>query len=121
MNLQQIKQRFAIIGNAYPLNRALEVATQVAPTDLSVLVTGESGTGKEIIPQVIHQLSARKHKEYIAALFLKGPLIQNYLGTKKDLLQEPQAAVKDILKSPTEEQFSWMRSPNSPWPLKLGY
>lgn len=66
MNLQQIKQRFAIIGNAYPLNRALEVATQVAPTDLSVLVTGESGTGKEIIPQVIHQLSARKHKEYIA-------------------------------------------------------
>ena len=66
MNLQQIKQRFAIIGNAYPLNRALEVATQVAPTDLSVLVTGESGTGKEIIPQVIHQLSGRKHKEYIA-------------------------------------------------------
>jgi len=66
MNLQQIKQRFGIVGNASPLNRALEVATQVAPTDLSVLVTGESGTGKEIIPQVIHQLSARKHKEYIA-------------------------------------------------------
>jgi len=66
MNLQQIKQRFGIVGNAYALNRALEVAAQVAPTDLSVLVTGESGTGKEIIPQVIHQLSARKHKEYIA-------------------------------------------------------
>ncbi len=66
MNLQQIKQRFGIVGNAIPLNRALEVAAQVAPTDLSVLVTGESGTGKEIIPQVIHQLSARKHKEYIA-------------------------------------------------------
>jgi transcriptional regulator with PAS, ATPase and Fis domain len=66
MNLQQIKQRFGIVGNASPLNRALEVAAQVAPTDLSVLVTGESGTGKEIIPQVIHQLSARKHKEYIA-------------------------------------------------------
>jgi len=66
MNLQQVKQRFGIIGNAPLLNRALEIAIQVAPTDISVLVTGESGTGKEIIPQVIHNLSARKHKEYIA-------------------------------------------------------
>lgn len=66
MDIQQIKQRFSIIGNAPLLNRALEVAAQVAPTDISVLVTGESGTGKEIIPQVIHQLSARKHGEYIA-------------------------------------------------------
>lgn len=66
MNLQQVKQRFGIIGNHPGLNRALEVAMQVAPTDISVLVTGESGTGKEIIPQVIHQLSSRKHGEYIA-------------------------------------------------------
>ncbi len=66
MELQQLKQRFGIIGNSPGLNRALEVAMQVAPTDISVLVTGESGTGKEIIPQVIHQLSARKHNEYIA-------------------------------------------------------
>lgn len=66
MDIQQVKQRFGIIGNAPLLNRALEVALQVAPTDISVLVTGESGTGKEIIPQVIHQLSARKHAEYIA-------------------------------------------------------
>jgi transcriptional regulator with PAS, ATPase and Fis domain len=66
MNLQQIKQRFGIIGNSPLLNRALEIAAQVAPTDISVLVTGESGTGKEIIPQVIHQLSSRKHGEYIA-------------------------------------------------------
>ncbi len=66
MDIQQIKQRFAIIGNAPLLNRALEVAAQVAPTDISVLVTGESGTGKEIIPQVIHQMSSRKHGEYIA-------------------------------------------------------
>lgn len=66
MDIQQIKQRFSIIGNAPLLNRALEVAAQVAPTDISVLVTGESGTGKEIIPQVIHQLSSRKHGEYIA-------------------------------------------------------
>ena len=66
MELQQLKQRFGIIGNSPGLNRALEVAMQVAPTDISVLVAGESGTGKEIIPQVIHQLSARKHNEYIA-------------------------------------------------------
>ena len=66
MNVLQVKQRFGIIGNSPLLNRGLEVAIQVAPTDISVLVTGESGTGKEIIPQVIHQLSARKHKEYIA-------------------------------------------------------
>ncbi len=66
MNIQQIKQRFGIIGNTPRLNRALEVSTQVAPTDISVLVTGESGTGKEIIPQVIHSLSARKHGSYIA-------------------------------------------------------
>src|SRR5690554_21 len=66
MNIQQIKQRFGIIGNAPGLNRALEVAIQVAPTDISVLVTGESGTGKEIIPQVIHHLSTRKHGSYIA-------------------------------------------------------
>ncbi len=66
MNVQQVKQRFGIIGNSPLLNRALEVAIQVAPTDISVLVTGESGTGKEIIPQVIHNLSSRKHGEYIA-------------------------------------------------------
>jgi transcriptional regulator with PAS, ATPase and Fis domain len=66
MTIQQIKQRFSIVGNSQGLNRALEISAQVASTDLAVLVSGESGTGKEIIPQVIHQLSSRKHKEYIA-------------------------------------------------------
>ncbi len=66
MDVQQIKQRFGIIGNAYGLNRAIDVAVQVAPTDLSVLITGESGTGKEVFPQIIHQSSARKHGSYIA-------------------------------------------------------
>ena len=64
--IQQIKQRFGIIGNSEGLNRALDVALQVAPTDISVLITGESGVGKEIIPQVIHHYSSRKHNEYIA-------------------------------------------------------
>lgn len=66
VSIQQVKQRFGIIGNTAGLNRALDVALQVAPTDISVLITGESGVGKEIIPQIIHQYSARKHNEYIA-------------------------------------------------------
>ncbi|HOM39741.1 MAG TPA: sigma-54 dependent transcriptional regulator [Bacteroidales bacterium] len=64
-DLQSIKQRFGIIGNHPGLNRALDIAVQVAPTDLSVLITGESGTGKEIFPQVIHSYSTRKHGQYI--------------------------------------------------------
>ena len=65
-DLQQVKLRFGIIGNSEGLNRALDIALQVAPTDLSVLITGESGVGKEIFPQVVHQNSARKHQKYIA-------------------------------------------------------
>lgn len=64
--LQSVKQRFGIIGNYEGLNRALDIAVQVAPTDLSVLITGESGTGKESFPQVIHSFSLRKHGSYIA-------------------------------------------------------
>ena len=66
MTIQQIKQRFGIIGDSYGLNRAIDIAVQVAPTDLSVLISGESGTGKEMFPQIIHQLSKRKHNSYIA-------------------------------------------------------
>lgn len=66
MDIQHLKQRFGIIGNNAALNRALNVAHQVAPTDISVLITGESGTGKEIMPKIIHQLSARKHGASIA-------------------------------------------------------
>ena len=65
-SVQAIKQRFEIIGNDPKLNRAVEKAIQVAPTDISVLVTGESGVGKESIPKIIHSLSHRKHGKYIA-------------------------------------------------------
>lgn len=64
--IQNVKLRFGIIGNTEGLNRAIDVAMQVAPTDLSVLVTGESGVGKESFPQIIHQFSRRKHGPYIA-------------------------------------------------------
>jgi transcriptional regulator with PAS, ATPase and Fis domain len=66
MDIQEIKQRFGIIGNAPELNRAIEVAIQVAPTDLSVLISGESGVGKESFPQIIHSFSHRKHAKFIA-------------------------------------------------------
>lgn len=65
-SIQTIKQRFEIIGNDPGLNRAIEKAIRVAPTDISVLVTGESGVGKESIPKIIHSLSHRKHNKYIA-------------------------------------------------------
>jgi transcriptional regulator with PAS, ATPase and Fis domain len=66
MDTQSIKQRFGIIGNSPLLNRAIDIASQVAPTDLTVLITGESGVGKEVFPKIIHQFSARKHGNYIA-------------------------------------------------------
>jgi transcriptional regulator with PAS, ATPase and Fis domain len=66
MDIQGVKQRFGIIGNSPLLHRAIDIAMQVASTDLTVLITGESGTGKEVFPQIIHYLSPRKHGNYIA-------------------------------------------------------
>jgi transcriptional regulator with PAS, ATPase and Fis domain len=66
MDIISIKQRFGIIGNSSGLDRAIDIARQVAPTDITVLITGESGVGKEVFPQIIHQLSSRKHGPYIA-------------------------------------------------------
>src|SRR5277367_5310987 len=64
--IQTVKQRFGIIGNAPQLNNAVRVAMQVAPTDMSVLITGESGSGKESFSKIIHNLSHRKHGQFIA-------------------------------------------------------
>lgn len=66
MTVQELKQRFGIIGTSPLLDHAIDTARQVAPTDLTVLITGESGTGKEVFPQIIHHLSSRKHGPYIA-------------------------------------------------------
>jgi len=66
MDIQAIKRTFGIIGNDPELDRAIGIAAQVAPTDLTVLITGESGTGKDVFPKIIHQNSARKHGQYFA-------------------------------------------------------
>lgn len=66
MDIQSVKQRFEIIGNSELLNRAIDKALQVAPTDISTLITGESGSGKEVFPKIIHQYSSRKHGPFIA-------------------------------------------------------
>lgn len=66
MDIQAIKQRFGIIGNSSALERAIDIAYQVAATDITVLISGESGTGKEVFPKIIHQMSPRKHGPYIA-------------------------------------------------------
>ncbi len=66
MEIQEIKQRFGIIGNSPLLNRAIDIANQVAPTDISVLISGESGSGKEVFSHIIHQMSPRKHGPFIA-------------------------------------------------------
>jgi transcriptional regulator with PAS, ATPase and Fis domain len=66
LDIQSVKQRYGIIGNSPQLKRAIEIALQVAPTDLTVLITGESGVGKENFPKIIHQNSARKHASYVA-------------------------------------------------------
>lgn len=84
--LTTIKQRFGIIGNSELLNRALEMAIRVAPTDLTVLVTGESGVGKEFFPQIIHTYSARRHAKYIAvncAAIPEGTIDSELFGHEK--------------------------------------
>ncbi|WP_278832989.1 sigma-54 factor interaction domain-containing protein, partial [Porphyromonas cangingivalis] len=85
-DITKAKQRFGIIGNAPSLNRAIEVALLIAPTDVSALVTGESGVGKESFPQIIHNNSARKHGPYIAVncgAIPEGTIDSELFGHKK--------------------------------------
>ena len=110
--IQNIKLRFGIIGNAEGLNRAIDIAIQVAPTDLSVLVTGESGVGKESFPQIIHQFSRRKHGPYIAVNC--GAIPEGTIDS--ELLS---VTVTDILLKPMGERFFWMRWANYHYPHKL--
>ncbi|MCQ2311088.1 MAG: sigma-54 dependent transcriptional regulator [Paludibacteraceae bacterium] len=96
-DLQTIKQRFGIIGQDTHLNRAIEVAVQVAPTELSVLVTGESGVGKEFFPQIIHTYSTRKHGPYFAVncgAIPEGTIDSELFGHEKGAFTDAKAERK---------------------------
>lgn len=107
--IQQVKLRFGIIGNNEALMRAIDIAIQVAPTDLSVLITGESGVGKESFPQIIHQYSRRKHGQYIAVncgAIPEGTIDSELFGHEKELLPVLSVNVKGILARLTAVPFS---------------
>ena len=96
-DLQNIKQRFGIIGNSPLLNRGIEIALQVAKTDLSVLVTGESGVGKEHFPKIIHAFSARKHGQYFAincGAIPEGTIDSELFGHEKGAFTDAKAEPK---------------------------
>lgn len=97
MDIQAIKQRFGIIGNSPLLLRALDIAVQVAPTELSVLVLGESGSGKEFFPKIIHELSARKHSNYVAincGAIPEGTIDSELFGHEKGAFTDAREARK---------------------------
>ncbi|MDE5559778.1 MAG: sigma-54 factor interaction domain-containing protein, partial [Bacteroidales bacterium] len=97
MDIQAIKQRFGIIGNSPQLLRALDIAVQVAPTELSVLVLGESGSGKEFFPKIIHELSARKHSNYVAincGAIPEGTIDSELFGHEKGAFTDAREARK---------------------------
>lgn len=108
MDLIAVKQRFGIIGSSEAMDRALEIALRVAPTDLSVLVTGESGVGKEFFPQVIHAYSARKHNKYIAVncgAIPEGTIDSELFGHEKAPSRVRRSPARDTSKRPTEVRY----------------
>ena len=121
--VQSIKQRFGIIGNDKGLNRAIEKAIQVAPTDISVLVTGESGVGK-VVPKIIHQLSHRKHGKYIAVncgAIPEGTIDSELFGHEKGAFTGLHKHAQDILKWLMGVLFFWMKLANFLLPHKSAY
>lgn len=110
--LQRIKQRYNIVGNSDDLSHALDVALQVAPTDLSVLIVGESGVGKEIIPRVIHDNSPGAVSDTSPSTAVPSPKVPSTassLATKKVPTPEPSAKARDISVSPTKALSSSTR------------
>ena len=117
-DIQSIKNRFGIIGNAPALKYALQVAVQVANTDLTVLIFGESGVGKEAFSMIIHSLSARKHNPFIAVncgAIPEGTIDSELFGHEKGSFTGAVDAVKDILKQLTEVLFFLMKLEKCHW------
>ena len=113
--LQNIKQRYNIVGNCDALNRVLDVALQVAPTDVSVLIVGESGVGKEIIPRVIHDNSPRKREKYFAincGSIPEGTINSELFGQVRVLLPGLSMIHQAILAWQTRVHCSWTRLVN---------
>jgi transcriptional regulator with PAS, ATPase and Fis domain len=112
IDVQNIKQQFDIIGSSPALDRGIDIAYQVAPTDLSVLITGESGTGKEVFPKIIHKFSARKHGQYIAVncgAIPEGTIDSELFGHEKALLQALWICERVISKLSMAGQFFWTK------------
>ena len=110
-----IKQRFSIIGNSDKLDQAIDIAIQIAPTDISALITGESGVGKEAIPKIIHQHSQRKHNKYIAVncgAIPEGTIDSELFGHEKGFTGASDNR-KVILKLQTAAQYFLMKLMNS--------
>lgn len=112
MNIQDIKQRFRIIGTSAALERAIDIARQVAPTDLSVLISGESGTGKEVFPQIVHQFSTRKHGAFIAVncgAIPEGTIDSELFGHEKGSFTGAHEARKGYFEVANGGTIFWMR------------
>jgi transcriptional regulator with PAS, ATPase and Fis domain len=110
--IQAIKNRFGIIGTSPGLNHAINVAVQVAATDLTVLITGESGSGKESFSKIIHSLSSRKHGPFIAincGAIPEGTIDSELFGHEKVPLLVPSMPAKAISKPLTAERSFWMK------------
>ena len=119
--LQRLKQRYNIVGNCDALNRALDVAKQVASTDLSVLIVGESGVGKEIIPRLIHDNSPRKHEKYFAincGSIPEGTIDSELFGHEKGSFTVQSARAKAISVRQTKALSSSTRSASCQWQHK---
>ena len=113
--IQQVKQRFGIIGNTEALSRAIDVAIQVAPTDLSVLITEKVESEKKVFRRLFINIAGGSTDSILLStvvLFLKEPSIRNCSVMKKGLLREPSVSERAILVKPTAELFFWMKSEN---------